>query len=543
MKRLSVFKFNQPTLKRMVSVFGILFSLVLVIGIYSPSLNAPFIWDDEAYIVENPFIRSVSNSVQVFNHGSFGDPLSKGVFYRPIQILSYRMDYQLFGLNPLGYRSVNLGIHCLNGLLLWILLRKLRFNGVVAALAALMLLVHPFAIEGVTYISGRGDILCVTGLLAAYLSYIGAIQGRWAIGTILTVFFYTVSILTKENGIFFPVFLMVHHRLFLNATAKAKSRWTIGALVAVMVGYFIFKFGLLPGSTNTVLSHIASADLGWRIWTVWYMVWTYFRLFWVPYPLHMEYHYVETSIWTPYLLLTGGVLLVGWGMARILQHRQLVLWWLAWILIFFLPVSQVVMPLASTVREHWAYLPSIGGFVWLASVVYTALQRHSKYRLWILGAMTLYLTSLSVLGVIRTLDWRDPLTFYQHDVRLEPKSFILHNNLGVVYFRQGDMAYAERSFEKSIVTSPHKSYAEAYNNLGVIKERKGQLKLAKALYMKSIEFKNYRLAYINLIQLFYRLNQPQLAKFWLKKAQDHYPNDPEFDAMNQVLEGKLKKSS
>lgn len=81
--------------------------VVIVCGVYGNSLHNGFVWDDHEIIVDNPVNKDWSNIGTVFSQA---DDLMRGAgvsapFYRPVNRLSYLVDYQLYGLNPLGYRS------------------------------------------------------------------------------------------------------------------------------------------------------------------------------------------------------------------------------------------------------------------------------------------------------------------------------------------------------------------------------------------------------------------------------------------------------
>ena len=89
---------------------------VLIIAgfaVYWNSLPAPFTFDDEHAIVINEQIRRLSTSLSPTEQGS---PLAG----RPLVSVSFAINYALGGLNVRGYRLVNIAIHVINALLLWV---------------------------------------------------------------------------------------------------------------------------------------------------------------------------------------------------------------------------------------------------------------------------------------------------------------------------------------------------------------------------------------------------------------------------------------
>src|SRR5256885_1495198 len=83
--------------------------LAAVFAAYAPVLNGQFIWDDTYLVGENPLFRSPIFSLEVFRHYLFLDSIS--TYYRPVQNLSYMLDYWIWRENPFGYHFSNLLFH------------------------------------------------------------------------------------------------------------------------------------------------------------------------------------------------------------------------------------------------------------------------------------------------------------------------------------------------------------------------------------------------------------------------------------------------
>src|ERR1700723_3738371 len=99
---------------------------VLCLGVYWPHKNAEFILDDYYTVVRNPLIKNPSLYQNIWISRLFDAHQSSGYikfgYYRPVLQSSWILDYRLFGLNASGYQWLNLLIHGLNCLLIFILL-------------------------------------------------------------------------------------------------------------------------------------------------------------------------------------------------------------------------------------------------------------------------------------------------------------------------------------------------------------------------------------------------------------------------------------
>src|SRR5207253_10851696 len=98
----------------------ILLIAVAVFLSYAPALRDGFVWDDTALILRDPLIRSWRLIPEGFNHFLFTDATASD-FYRPIQRVTYTLDYAAFAFRPLGYHLINILCHLVAALALFLL--------------------------------------------------------------------------------------------------------------------------------------------------------------------------------------------------------------------------------------------------------------------------------------------------------------------------------------------------------------------------------------------------------------------------------------
>jgi hypothetical protein len=100
-----------------------LFAVLVTVAVYSPGLSGGWLFDDYPNIVDNHEVQPKSASVSDLVGAALSSPSSR--FKRPLASLSFAANYLADGLDPFWWKVVNLVIHLLNGLLVFVLVRKL----------------------------------------------------------------------------------------------------------------------------------------------------------------------------------------------------------------------------------------------------------------------------------------------------------------------------------------------------------------------------------------------------------------------------------
>jgi predicted permease len=405
--------------------------------------------------------------------------------------------------------------------LFFFILRRLLPNKNWAFALSLIYAIHPIHIESVTYLAGRGDTLYLLFLMISFLSFLKRDDQRFGVfWTLLSCLAFLLSIFTKENGFSFPLVLGLFY-LTLKIGQKRSAWLIIGSQILTAIAYFLWR-NPLTGEGNGALSLINEASFLERIFTGPYILLTYLRLLVVPFPLHMEYHHVVTSPLSWWSLGILGILFLSWKYFRSEVTSPRFLMGLGWFLLALAPVSQIVMPLASTVREHWATFPYMGLFIWLGYVGSEKIPSMTRNVTIILCMVVMLIGGLTL---DRNIDWKDPMRLYLHDLSYEPNSFVLQNNVGVIAFRNGDMGMARDYFLRAINVSPGNAYGTAHNNYAAVLEREGNIALASFHYRKSVEYSQYELGYVNLARLMLKGRKSKEVIDLLEEGVSRYKNN------------------
>ncbi|XP_007175756.2 protein O-mannosyl-transferase TMTC1 isoform X2 [Balaenoptera acutorostrata] len=183
---------------------------------YGRSLQGEFVHDDVWAIVNNPDVRpGAPLRWGIFSNDFWGKGMAENTShksYRPLCVLTFKLNIFLTGMNPFYFHAVNVILHCLVTLVLMYTCDKTVFkNRGLAFLTALLFAVHPVHTEAVAGIVGRADVLACLLFLLAFLSYSRSVDqccaGECFPATaspfflLLSLFLGTCAMLVKETGI------------------------------------------------------------------------------------------------------------------------------------------------------------------------------------------------------------------------------------------------------------------------------------------------------------------------------------------------------
>ena len=173
---------------------------------YYPTLAGAFLSDDYAVVALLARWERNRSMWSGLLH-QFGAGLeSPSNYYRPLTFVTFGINYALAGADPGPWRLVNLGIHLANGLVLFVIVRRLVVSLDAAsalaapALAAGIFLLFPTSPEAVAWVSGRYDSLATFFTLAAVALFQRSVRtfDRWNVASLLIA---ACALASKESGV------------------------------------------------------------------------------------------------------------------------------------------------------------------------------------------------------------------------------------------------------------------------------------------------------------------------------------------------------
>jgi hypothetical protein len=423
-----------------------LFATLLYVNTYDHG----FVLDDQKVVAENPLIRGLENVPFLFASDYWGLHQRSGL-YRPLATTSYALNFELGGLHPGVYHCFNTALHALVSVLAWLVYRRVGGDVLVAAAGAFLFASHPVHTEAVTGIAGRADLLASLFFLASLLGHAHGreAKGRRFVGLyVASLAAYLLALLSKESAITLLGVLLVFDFVFVYGRAPTESllprlKRTITEGWRLYSGYLLMTvlyvcFRLLALGFEQALPPVPQVDnplvvldLPWRIVSALDVAVRYLGLLF--FPLHLSYDYSHAQIapitsladlrfWFVLAVSGGVVAAVAWSY----RVSKPLFFSIAFYLVTFSAVSNLLVLIGTIMGERLIYLPSVGFCLALALVLWklcSALPVEPRAaRAFFLAMLVLIVGLGSVRTIDRNGDWRSQEELYLHDFQVVPGS-------------------------------------------------------------------------------------------------------------------------
>ncbi len=508
------------------------FTMLMPFIIYSPAFKAPFVLDDISKIAQNPDLENGSfwkrmifryNSSDITNTRR-NDPS------RPLVYLTFFINHQISGNNSYGYHLLNVFIHSLNALLIFLLVRAIfikRFPEnwlFISSFAALTFAVHPANSYVASYIFSRSDSLALFFNMLALLGFIRLSQQRNILVLGLSLFFFVCALFSKQSAITLPTIILAYDYFFIAQfqLSELKKRALLhSAFWITAIGYIMFRIALFGGIGD--LEALEVFDRFPYLITQPYVILKYMKMLIWPSGFSFEHsvytfsRFTEFNVLLPVVVLTALSGTAGYLLVKKRTEFSILLgfcW--AWFLVTLLPTSSV-FPTTSTMVENRMYFGAVAFSILIAFVAFRLGESFGPNKKLIQrGIFVAYIVALSVLSLKRSVVYANPMTLWEEVLTRYPGHYRAEYHLGGIFEAREDYTAAVKHYDFAIQKRPDR--ADAYNSLGNLYFKLGRYDQALNMFVAAIEKEPNRGEFYNNVgSLYYQLGQYQKAlPYYLK---------------------------
>jgi protein O-mannosyl-transferase len=510
--------------------------------------------DDDHFITWNENVisgLSVENVVWAFKTTFMS-------IWHPITWLSYQLESALFGADGHGWRHLtNLILHILASLLSYAAARQLFQNRGPAVLLSMLFALHPQHVQVVAWVSERKELLSAVFSFAAFVFYMRHVDwlreaNGWA--GMVTVLLYGGALMSKPSAMPLAIVIIAYDFLLRPGEGwklNAKQLTFYGVVVGLAVGASVLTLCsqdkvqgndllLFSGSTATSLFEW----LGMILASLSY----YIQKLFVPWPLPLLVERPPTI--TSMMFFKDVLISAGFVGGACLFHRsKVVLFGLAWFLLFWLPTSGVIPIGKIYVADRYVYQAHLGAFILVAGVLIELLKTRPRLKnnisLICKAAAVVFALILIPVSARQTSFWRNTKELFAYEMRVNPESHLAPIYIAWYYQNRKQYELALQFFDRSIAIRPDNFYGYAYK--GLMAQSKGDLELARSALEIAVtcsskgDFHYIEQVYGNLAWVYHKLGQYRPAGAITERGLALYPDNEYLLEMKANLDPYLKR--
>jgi len=516
---------------------------ILAVLIYSNSFFAPFTLDDFSSIVNNYAIENPLDFPAIWKFYS-----NRFILYFTISL-----NYFFNGTAVFGYHVVNISIHILNGMLVYLILNYIlgleefsgkmthQYRNIISLLSSFIFICHPVQVNAVTYIIQRTASLAAMFYLLSILLYIKFRLQKKIRYFILVMLFTVMAMFTKENTITIPFMLILIEFMFFlkDGSFTWKKRIPVIFVLLLTVPIIPCTNLLLKGysQSDPDVTFKASTSMSrlHYFYTQMNVILDYIRKIFIPYNLNFDYgndYPISKTIWENNSYISFIILFcIGITALMMVKRNKLLSLGILWFFIG-LSVESSFISIKDVYFEHRLYFPLAGFVIFLAGLTLIPVKdsiTEKRYTKTLCIIFCFMIVCYSGVTIYRNYIFSDITRLWSDVIKKAPKNDRAYSILATEYLnlfeeyleeksknpgyadqeRESYLDYAEKGFLKAIELND--SNSTAHCNLSKVYLLKGEYEKSISEAQESNRISRSKYAYNNLGNAYLKLGKTEEA--------------------------------
>lgn len=493
------------------NVFAVISIIIIVLSIYANTFHASWHLDDEQNILDRKEIHLTRLDWPGIKKTFYG---KSGEIYRPVACLSFALNYYFGKKDVSGYHMINIAIHCITGIFLFLFLhRTLKLPNLnarygpdaysISLLSVILWAMNPIQIQAVTYIVQRMASMAGMFYIIAMYFYLKARISEKKLAKsayfLICLFSGILAFGSKENAAMLPISILLYD-LFLIQGVNKKSIIRNSCILLVLILIPLALALLLRGPSTFQPEDLLigydyrSFSMIERILTESRIIFLYISLLLYPMPDRLSIAHdisISHNLIDPFttILSISGILVI--TSISLIKSKK---WpFLSYCVVFFFVnhlIESSILPL-ELIFEHRNYIPSMLFFVPIAILILKGFNYYSQKKL-MQGIIAVFVT-LALIGLghstyVRNHIWKTDESLWIDAAEKAPDLLRPLHNLANYYSSHNRRHDALPLFLKALSKkSPHNTAFKCitHYNIGLEYQRLGQYDEALTHYRES----------------------------------------------------------
>ncbi len=461
--------------------------------------------DDVVVLTNNEYVKKgVSGIPDILTHESFYGASGKAPErlswrYRPLSLIAFAFEHQLWGNFWSGYHFMNVLYFALLVIVAYRLLKRLFFEKepIISFIICALFMAHPNNTEVVANIKSRDEIFALLFSLLYFNYFIQYLNTNKSKHFAFSLIVLIAALFSKESSItIVPAAMLLSYCIHSNSIRQIVSKSLLLILISIaFVGLRLSISGLPKGAFDITNDPYFFADFNQKCGTVLMVLFLYLKNFVFPITQCIDYGFNQI----PYIEITHPIAIVSliihaslfvYGCFKVYKRKPVGALILLYLMGIFL-MSNFIVAVGPIMADRFFFNPGFYLFPVLG-IIYSELVNSS------LNKNKLATPSAIVCGLImvvcfvkvhaRNPEWKNNKTLYFADVKKSPNSFRIQAFCGMELVTAADsltdsiainnaLSEAQVYFRKAYSIYPN--YAMMYENWGLSYYRQNKIDSAE----------------------------------------------------------------
>lgn len=431
----------------------IIISVVISI-VYISALKFDFTnFDDSSIIPPNAELFSDIDNINkvVLNDAFFQNGTTS--FFRPLQNLSFMIDYQFSEINPVAYHITNILLHICSTIFLFLLLIELNFEKRISFISSLIFAVAPVFNQAIAWVPGRGDLFLGLSSIIFLYTFLKFDKSNNQKFLIIHLISLAIALLSKESALVLP-FIVLSYIILLKRSEIFKKQNVILYIVYIILSllYLFLRSYVMIAKTDSSSFGIAQLFSNFQV------LFEIIAKFFLPISLSTLSIFSILNTVLGLIIITLIVFLT----LKIENDKRLIIFASLWYIAFSMPgmmYSNYLGINAYDYLEHRAYLPAVGLIIIFSSLFNYFTKKNNLLIIYSVILLLFYI----VLNFMNISYYKNDLSYYGRAVENNPNTAALaYLNIGLAKANMGNHKEAIELFSKAAEIKP--DYSDAYSN-------------------------------------------------------------------------------
>ncbi|MBP8725486.1 MAG: glycosyltransferase family 39 protein [Saprospiraceae bacterium] len=473
--------------------------LLATFAIFSPSLKCDFVnWDDDRNVYENPMVKNFDVK-GIFTQNVIGN-------YNPLSILSFALEYKLFGMDPMVMHLNNILLHLLCVLFCALIFERLGLIFPFSMLGVALFAWHPLRVESVSWITERKDVLYGVFFLACLWLYVLNLEKPNTKRGIAIFVLFIIGLFAKIQMVTLPLAMLAvdywKGRPLKMGLLREKLPHFAASLAFGLIGLLFLKDQGSLETNEAVHTGVSRIFIGSYSLMVYLVKWL------VPYEMSPLYPYPQHLSVLHYLSLPAAIAVFAFVYFAFRRNWRATVFGFAFFFFNIAFLLQILGAGQGYLADRFTYIAFTGLFFSSAFGLQKFLEKSPNSRLPAIVAAGLYLAILATMSYRQTRIWTNSETLWTHVLKYYNNTPLPYNNRANHYRDKKQFDLALQDYNEAV---RYKAGHATFNSRAKLFFQKNEDAKAIQDYDKAISMMPKAEYYVNRGAAKAKLGRPQEA--------------------------------